>query len=257
VTLFDSESGAGPARCRLLVAYDGTEFHGFAAQPSVRTVEGELTKALARILRHEPENLTCAGRTDAGVHAWGQVVSFDAIPGLEPDRLRDAVNGQLAPEVVVRDAELVAPDFDARRSARWRHYRYTVVNRPAPDPFLARFAWWVGAPLDLHALHLGADPFVGEHDFAAFCRRGPEGSTTLRRVFESRWKDLGEGVLQYEIRGNAFCWQMVRSIVGTLVDVGTGKRRPGELTAILRAKDRAHAGSLAPPQGLCLWEVAY
>lgn len=259
MTLFDSarEQPTSPARCKLVVAYDGTGFHGFARQPSVRTVEGELSGALARVVRTEPENLTCAGRTDAGVHAWGQVVSFDAPPGVEPAKVRDAVNGQLAPEVVVREASVVASDFDARRSAQFRVYRYSIVNRTAPDPFLARYAWWVGTPLDLHALHLGADPFVGDHDFAAFCRRGPEGSTTVRRVFESRWKDLGDGVLQYEIRGNAFCWQMVRSIVGTLVDVGTGKRRPGELTAVLRSRDRARAGSLAPPHGLCLWEVGY
>ncbi len=259
MTLFDAtpEPPIRRTRCTLVLAYEGTEFHGFAAQPSVRTVEGELTQALGRILRAAPANLACAGRTDAGVHAWGQVVSFDADMEVETERLRDAVNGMLAPEVVVRDAELVDPDFDARRSARWRHYRYTIVNRPAPDPFLARYAWWVAAPLDLHALHLAADPFVGEHDFAAFCRRGSEGSRSVRRVLESRWKDLGDGVLQYEIRANAFCWQMVRSIVGTLVEAGTGKRRPGEITSILRSKDRAHAGAVAPPHGLCLWEVGY
>ena len=132
-----------------------------------------------------------------------------------------------------------------------------MLNRPVTDPFLARYAWWVPAALDVRALRLGADPFVGEHDFASFCRQGPEGSTTTRRVLESRWHDLGEGVLRYDIRATAFCWQMVRSIVGTLVEVGTGKKRPGELMGILRAKNRSQAGSLAPPEGLCLWEVGY
>src|SRR5919106_1790290 len=146
---------------------------------------------------------------------------------------------------------------DARRSACWRAYRYAIVNRPVPDPFLARYAWWVPTPLDLDALRLGADPFVGEHDFAAFCRKGPEGSTTTRRVYESRWHDLGGGVLRYDVRAAAFCWQMVRAIVGTLVDVGTGKKRPGDLMAILRSRDRADAGQLAPPHGLCLWQVGY
>jgi tRNA pseudouridine38-40 synthase len=248
-------------RVKLVVAYDGTDFHGWADQRGVRTVEGVLGHALERFLRRPPENLVCAGRTDAGVHAWGQVVSFDADAdagaGVDPSRLQAAVNGALAPEVVVREAELVEPGFDARRSARWRAYRYTIVNRRVPDPFLARYAWWVPAPLEIDALRLGADPFVGEHDFAAFCRKGPEGTSTTRRVFESRWHDQGGGILAYEIRATAFCWQMVRAIVGTLVDVGTGKKRPGDLMAILRAKDRAHAGRLAPPEGLCLWQVGY
>jgi tRNA pseudouridine38-40 synthase len=242
---------------KLVVAYDGTDFHGWADQRDVRTVEGELTGVLERVLRRPPENLTCAGRTDAGVHAWGQVVSFDADANIDPVRVQSAVNGALAPEVVVREAEVVDADFDARRAARWRNYRYTIVNRPVPDPFLARYAWWVPTPLDIRSLRLGADPFVGEHDFAAFCRQGAEGSTTTRRVLESRWDDLGNGVLRYDVRATAFCWQMVRSIVSTLVDVGTGKKRPGDLMGIIRARDRANAGQPAPPQGLCLWEVGY
>jgi tRNA pseudouridine38-40 synthase len=244
-------------RVKLVVAYDGTGFHGWADQPGVRTVEGVLTEVLERFLRRAPDNLTCAGRTDAGVHAWGQVVSFDAGNELDPVRLQAAVNGTLAPEVVVREAELVEPGFDARRSACWRAYRYAVVNRPVPDPFLARYAWWVPTPLDVRSLRLGADPFVGEHDFAAFCRQGPEGSTTSRRVLESRWHELGNGVLSYDIRAAAFCWQMVRAVVGTLVEVGAGKKRPGDLMGILRSKARANAGQPAPPQGLCLWEVGY
>jgi tRNA pseudouridine38-40 synthase len=257
VTLFEQAGEPGPARCKLVLAYDGTGFHGFAAQSDVRTVEGVLGRAIERVARHAPENFACAGRTDAGVHAWGQVVSFDAEPGLDPWRLSDAVNGMLAPEVVVRSAELVEGGFDARRSARWRTYRYTIVNRPQPDPFRARYAWWVPTPLDLPALRLGADPFVGEHDFASFCRRGPVGSSLVRRVVRSTWSVEVDGVFVYEITANAFCWQLVRSIVGTLVDVGVGKTRPGDLLAILRAQDRSRAGAVAPPHGLCLWEVGY
>jgi tRNA pseudouridine38-40 synthase len=243
----------------MVVAYDGTDFSGFApqsGQPTVRTVGGTLAHAIGKVLRHDVE-LVCAGRTDAGVHAWGQVVSFPAPPGLDPWRLQSAVNSMLGPEVVVRSCELAPPSFDARRSAQWRRYRYTVVNRPVPDPFRDRFSWWVPEPLDVRALRLGADPFVGEHDFASFCRRGPQGATTVRTVHESRWYDDGDGVLRYEIRAGAFCWQMVRSIVGTLVEVGTGKRRPGDVLGIIRAADRAAAGAIAPPRGLCLWEVGY
>jgi tRNA pseudouridine38-40 synthase len=257
VTLFDRADG--PAVVKLVLAYDGTDFSGFAAQPGqpgVRTVGGTLGHAIGKILRHDVE-LACAGRTDAGVHGWGQVVSFPSEPGLDPWRLQSAVNSMLGPEIVVREAELVGPGFDARRSAVWRHYRYTVLNRPVTDPFRDRFAWWVPEPLDLRALRLAADPFVGVHDFASFCRKGPEGTSTERRVLLSRWVDEGDGALRYEIRANAFCWQMVRAIVGTLVEVGMGRRVPGGMLTALRARDRSAAGQLAPPRGLCLWEVGY
>jgi tRNA pseudouridine38-40 synthase len=263
VTLFDagtpaSASRASTGRARLVVAYDGTDFHGFAVQQSVRTVGGLLSDALATVLRVSPEDLhlACAGRTDTGVHAWGQVVSIDVPHDCDLRRLARAVNRITAPEVVVRRAESAAPDFDARRSARWRSYRYTIVNRPEPDPFLARYAWWVAEPLDLSILRLAADPFVGEHDFAAFCRQAQRG-TTVRRVLDSRWQAGEDGTLRYEIRARAFCWQMVRSVVGLLVEAGTGRRRPGDVLAVLRSRDRANAGQLAPALGLCLWAVGY
>ncbi len=266
MTLFDASRAARPspepAQVRLVVAYDGTDFSGFAAQPGqpgVRTVGGVLADALGKVLRHEVQ-LSCAGRTDAGVHAWGQVVGFPSAPGdlpTDPRRVQTAVSSMLGPEVVVRAAELVAPSFDARHAAEWRLYRYTILNRPVPDPFRDRFTWWVPEPLDLRALRLAADPFVGSHDFTSFCRKGPPGSSTVRNVTHSRWIDEGDGVLRYEIRANAFCWQMVRSIVGTLVEVGSGRRKPGDMLGILRARDRDAAGQLAPPRGLCLWEVGY
>jgi tRNA pseudouridine38-40 synthase len=269
MTLFDAAASAastetrsadvGPAKVKMVVAYDGTDFNGFApqrGQSGIRTVGGVLGQALGKVLRHEVD-LTCAGRTDAGVHAWGQVVSFPSEPGLDEWRLQSAVNSMLGPEVVVRACETVAPAFDARRDAQWRRYRYTILNRRVPDPFRDRFVWSVGDHLDLSALRLAADPFVGEHDFSAFCRKGPEGSSLTRRVYESRWVDEGDGALRYEIRANAFCWQMVRAIVGTLVEVGLGRRRPGEMLATLRSGDRNTAGQMAPSRGLCLWEVGY
>ena len=238
------------------MAYDGTDFHGFAAQPNVRTVAGVLNQALEKVLRR-PVEVTCAGRTDAGVHAHGQVVSLDGDPATDTVRVGHALNGMLGPEVVVRSVEVVDAAFDARFDARWRSYRYTVLNRPEPDPFLARYAWWMPGTLAFPSMEAAADPFVGTHDFASFCRAGPAGSTTEREIYESRWEDLGDGLYRYDITGKAFCWQMVRSLVGTMVDVGLGKRRAGEMTAILRAKDRAVAGQVAPPHGLCLWEVGY
>jgi len=254
---------ASPGRLRLLVAYDGTNFHGFAAQRDTRTVEGVLASALEKVLRAPIEdlNLACAGRTDAGVHAWGQVVSVDAPRDADPRAVRRSLNRMLGPEVVARSVTWMPGNFDARHSARWRTYRYTIVNAPAPDPFLARFAWWVPERIDLAQLRLAADPFVGEHDFAAFCRKGPPGSSTVRRVHASRWLEatIAErtDVLVYEVTASAFCWQMVRAMVGTIVEAGAGRRRPGDLLRVLRSGDRAEAGRLAPPEGLCLWAVGY
>jgi tRNA pseudouridine38-40 synthase len=219
-------------------------------------VQGVLTGALETVLQCNI-TLACAGRTDAGVHAWGQVVSCEASAAWDPASVARSVNSLLGPEIVVRAAELVDAPFDARYSSKWRAYRYTIVNRAVPDPFLTRTAWWVPEPLDLRLLRLGTDPFLGEHDFGSFCRKGPAGSTTSRRVLDAGWSPEGDGVLRFEIRATAFCWQMVRSIVGTLVDVGVGKIRPGHILRILRARDRNAAGTMAPPQGLCLWEVGY
>ncbi|MEI8336872.1 MAG: tRNA pseudouridine(38-40) synthase TruA [Actinomycetes bacterium] len=241
---------------RMTVAYDGTDFHGFAQQRDQRTVAGEISGALSKVLRAEI-TLACAGRTDAGVHAWGQVVSFGAPDGTDPAMLVERLNRMLGSEIAVRDASIAPAGFDARHSARARTYRYTVLNRSTPDPSMARSAWWVPEPIDLHALQLAATPFIGEHDFASFCRKGPEGSTTVRRVLESEWSDLGGGVLRYQVKATAFCWQMVRALVGTQVEAGRGKRKAGEILSILRAKDRAAAGQLAPPHGLSLWRVDY
>jgi tRNA pseudouridine38-40 synthase len=267
VTLFDdtTETPAAPdgplVRVRMTVAYDGTGFHGFAPNPGVPTVGGTLRDALQKVLR-TPVELICAGRTDTGVHAWGQVVSFDApTERFDPLTLQRAVNRLCGPAVVVRDVRSAAEDFDARRSAVGRTYRYTIVNRPVPDPFLAGTAWHVDEPLDIDLLRLGCDPLVGEHDFSAFCRRpklrdGTEASL-VRTVRRAAWTELGEGVLRFEIEANAFCHQMIRSLVGTLADVGAGRRHAGELLGVLAGRDRAAASRLAPPQGLCLWAVTY
>ncbi|HLM63005.1 MAG TPA: tRNA pseudouridine(38-40) synthase TruA [Acidimicrobiales bacterium] len=245
----------------MTVAYDGSGFHGFAPNPGVRTVGGTLRDAIERVLRTEID-LSCAGRTDAGVHAWGQVVSFDApTDRVDLPALQRAVNRQCAPAIVVRDVATGPESFDARRSATHRTYRYTVLNRPVPDPFLAHLSWHLDEPLDLDLMRLGCDPLVGEHDFSAFCRRpkhrdGSEPSL-VRRVHRAGWTDLGEGVLRFEIEANAFCHQMIRSVVGTLVDVGLGRKRAGDLLGIVAGRSRARASTLAPPQGLCLWHVGY
>ena len=266
MTLFDMpDAPAAPVgplvRVRMTVAYDGSGFHGFAPNPGVRTVGGTLREAIEKVTRSRVE-LTCAGRTDTGVHAWGQVVSFD-LPAARFDgvALARSLNRLCGPAIVVRDLADAPDDFDARRSAIGRTYRYTIVNRPVPDPFLAHVAWHVEEPLDLDLLRLGCDPLVGDHDFSAFCRKpkhrdGSEASL-VRQVRRAAWTDVGDGVLRFEIEANAFCHQMIRSLVGTLVDVGLARKHAGELLGILAGRDRSKASPLAPPHGLCLWAVAY
>jgi tRNA pseudouridine38-40 synthase len=249
-------------KAKLVVAYDGTGFRGFARNEGVRTVAGTLGDALALVLR-TPVAITGAGRTDAGVHAWGQVVSVDLPDTVDLDDLRRRLNKLCAPDVAIRRAAAVDDDFDARFSARWREYRYDVWNAPYPNPLLAARTWHVPPELDVAAMNDAAGHLLGEHDFASFCRRpkvdaGMPEPSLRRRVLAAAWSADGEEhVLRFEIRANAFCHQMVRSIVGTLVDVGTGKLGAGEIPGILAAGDRRAAGQVAPPQGLTLWEVGY
>ncbi len=243
----------------MTIAYDGTGFHGFSENLNVRTVGGELSRALATVLR-EPVNLIVAGRTDRGVHAWGQVVHFD-VSHAEPDlvSLQRHLNSMLGPAIAVRDAVMAPPEFNARRSAVSRKYRYTVLNRTVPDPFLASTTWHVEAPLDIAALRLACDPIIGEHDFASFCRvpkRIPDASL-VRLVYDARWLDLGDGLLRFDVEASSFCQQMVRALVGTMVPMGMGKQRAGEMAGILRARSRSMANRVAPARGLCLWEVVY
>ena len=174
-------------RVRLTVAYDGTGFHGFAANPGVPTVIGELSEAIATVVR-EPVQLTGAGRTDAGVHAWGQVVSGDVPEGADLADLQRRLNKLCAPAIAVRDVAWAGPDFDARFSASWRHYRYDVWNAPSPTRCWPGRAWWVPQPLACWAMQAGCDPLIGEHDFSSFCRRpkvadGEPEPSMVRRVF--------------------------------------------------------------------------
>ncbi len=240
---------------RLLLAYDGTDFHGWARQPGVRTVQGVLEEALGRLLG-EPPRLSVAGRTDAGVHALGQVASLSAPGGLDPARIQRAVNGLLAPEVVVRSARHAPAGFDARRSATAREYLYRIRTHPVADPFTARFVWHRPGPLGLNAMRAAARSLLGEHDFASFCRAAPTPATTVRTLRRLAISVNGD---QVEIRAvaDAFLHQLVRSLVGTLVDVGEGRLDAGSMHEILDARSRAAAGKVAPPQGLTLIRVVY
>ena len=239
---------------RLDLAYDGTEFHGWARQPGRRTVEGVLLDALARILRQRPQ-LSVAGRTDAGVHARGQVVSFEIGDDQDPGRIQRALNGMLAPEVVVLRASRAPEGFYARRSATAREYRYRISVAGVPDPFTARFTWHRPTSLSLGAMRSAAGQLVGEHDFASFCR-APQAGSTVRRLDRLSVAKRGD-LLDITARANSFLHQMVRSLVGTLVAAGEGKLDPAAMPDILAARDRSAAGPVAPPHGLTLERVRY
>jgi tRNA pseudouridine38-40 synthase len=218
-------------------------------------VEGVLRDALARVLGAEPA-LRVAGRTDAGVHARGQVASFATTNGLDVARLQRAVNAMLAPEVVVREARLAPPGFDARFSATAREYRYRIDTGPWPDPFASQFVWHRPGALSLPRMRLAARGLVGERDFAAFCRRPPDGASTVRRLERLAVVRSGDRV-EIAARADGFLQQMVRSLVGTLVAIGDGSRDPGELPGVLASRDRARAAPIAPPAGLTLERVIY
>ena len=242
---------------RLDLAYDGTGFRGWAAQrdPAIRTIEGTLSDALGSVLG-ERVKLSVAGRTDAGVHARGQVASFRTGPTPDLSRLRDSINSLLGPEIVASGVRFAPEGFDARFSATARQYRYVIRVGEVPDPFAARFEWFRPADLALGRMRSAARDLVGEHDFTSFCRHPGKGKPTVRRV-ERVAIVGGSERLEISMRANAFLHQMVRSLVGMLVAVGEGRRDPGEVAEVLEARDRSRAAQPAPPHGLTLERVVY
>ena len=245
---------------RLDLAYRGTGFRGFAENAGVRTVAGELRRALDRVLG-ECGGLTVAGRTDAGVHAVGQVVSIrTSSPRLETgvERLAASLNRLLQPDVVVTAAVFEPDSFDARHSALGRAYEYRIRNAALPDPRYADLEWHIAAPLDVDAMNAAAAHFVGEHDFSSFCRRpkGRPDASLVRTVTAARWHADGE-IRRFEIEANAFCHQMVRALVGQCVAVGKGDRYAHDVLDVLAATSRNAAAPIAPSHGLTLVAVRY
>ncbi len=224
------------------------------AEPGQRTVEGVLSDALARVLGGAPK-LSVAGRTDAGVHARGQVASFAADDDVDLERVQRSMNGMLAPEVVAWDVRRAPEGFNARFSATAREYRYRIDTEPWPDPFEARFVWHRPGALALAPMREAARTLLGEHDFASFCRR-PQSGGTVRRLDRLSIARVGDRV-EISARANAFLHQMVRALVGTLVAVGDGRLDPGDVREILGARDRARTPPMAPAHGLTLERVIY
>jgi tRNA pseudouridine38-40 synthase len=242
---------------RLDLAYDGTGFHGWAAQPGLRTVQGELSSALATALRVPSVEVVCAGRTDAGVHARGQVVHVDMEDPPAPDSLVRRLNGILPPDVRVRRAAAVPAYFDARFGALWRRYAYRIADRPAAlDPLVRSHVLAWPRPLDEEAMNAASAVLVGRHDFASFCKQR-EGATTIRTLEELSWARDGSGVLVGTVRADAFCHSMVRSLVGCLIAIGEGRRPAAWAGEILRAETRSPSVAVVHAHGLTLEEVAY
>lgn len=239
---------------RLDLAYDGTGFRGYARQRGVRTVQEELESALSTYLK-APVATSVAGRTDAGVHARHQVVSFEHEGAIDLARLPRAVSGIVGPEVSVLDVSEAPDGFNARYSATWRRYRYRIDMRRSPDPLVRHFVWHVGRDLAVETMEEVAAEFVGHHDFTSFCR-SVEGKSNVRRVTELALA-LEEGRLDVWMQANAFCHQMVRSIVGYLYDVGRGFSDGGAVREVIAGGDRSAVATVAPAHGLTLWEVGY
>lgn len=241
---------------RLVVEYDGSELHGWQRQTGVPTVQQHLEEALAKLLQHETP-VAGASRTDAGVHARGQVASFRTEKPIPLHGIRRGLNSLLPEAISIRDAAEVPEDFHPRFSATGKHYRYTILARPDRSPRWRHRAWHHSEPLNLHAMHDASRALLGEHDFAAFRAAGCTAKTTMRRVDSITFTRLHPDLLEVDIRGNAFLRMMVRILVGTLTEVGTGRRPASQVAEILASKDRTQAGKTAPPHGLELICVHY
>jgi tRNA pseudouridine38-40 synthase len=237
-------------RVKLTIEYDGTGFRGWAAQPGLRTVEGELRGALGAVATSY-DGLAVAGRTDTGVHALANVASADVNGGPPLERIADALNAALPDDLAVIDAEEVSPDFHARHSARSRSYRYRIWRRRAPSPFEQRRAWWYPRPLDEERLADAADLLLGEHDFRAFTPTETQHRIFTRNVSSAQWHRRGDA-LEFEITADSFLRHMVRTLVGTMVEMPIER-----IAELLEGQPRSEAGSTAPPHGLYLERVGY
>jgi tRNA pseudouridine38-40 synthase len=240
---------------RLDIEYDGSGFRGWARQPGLRTVQGELETALATVLR-EPVELTVAGRTDTGVHARGQVTSFDT-PAEVPADLARSLNALGPNDIGVTAATIVADGFDARRHARSRTYRYRLLARRTPNPFEQGRALWWPHKIDRAALDACATSLPGTHDFTAFTPTQTDHVRFTRDILSASWLEESEHILTFEITADAFMRNMVRALVGTQLEAASGRRTAASFAQLLHGAPRTAAGDTAPPHGLYLWSVSY
>lgn len=246
---------------KLLIQYDGTDFHGWQVQENDRTIQGELERVIGT-LEDAPVNVVGSGRTDAGVHAEGQVANVIVNRPFTPEKLRAAINGNLWRDIRIMNVEKAADDFHARFSATGKTYIYRVVNAPVMSPFWRRFAHHEPKPLDLARMTDAARLFQGKHDWTAFSSAQADGENRVRTITEfslqSKWDDRAKGtIIEFHISANGFLRYMVRSIMGTIMELGRGARDSDTIQAAIIGGDRDLAGKTAPPHGLTLFKVDY
>jgi tRNA pseudouridine38-40 synthase len=242
-------------RYRAIVEYDGTEFCGWQLQPNGPTLQAAIEDALLR-LAGQPVRVFASGRTDSGVHALGQVISFNLEREIGLRKLHRALNALTPESITIRSVDIAAADFDPRRMARRRAYVYRIWNDPYPSPFWRRFAWHVARPLDMDAMQRAANDLLGEHDFEALRAASCDSASSIRLVYLSEWKRDGQ-LLSYHIEASSFLRHMVRTIVGELVEIGLGVRAVDDIPRLLATGDRIQAAATAPPLGLSLTRVDY
>jgi tRNA pseudouridine38-40 synthase len=243
-------------RIKCIISYDGTGFSGYQVQPGKRTVQSELEKALEKLNKGTSIRVSASGRTDAGVHARGQVIHFDTMLEIEPARWQIALNSLMPSDIAVNSVELARPDFHARFDAVGKEYRYFLLLAKHRDPFQRNYAYQFPYELNFEAMKEAATQLLGTHDFTSFCSAKTEVEDRVRTLQEIEFSEEN-GLLEFRFVGNGFLYNMVRILVGTLLEVGTERRAAGSMHQLLEARDRTQAGKTAPGHGLFLWKVFY
>lgn len=241
---------------KLTIEYDGTNYFGWQIQPKGETIQGVIEERLKKITS-EHVHLIGAGRTDSGVHALGQVANFKTNSNIDIFSLKRALNSLLPEDIVIKKVEEVDLGFNARKHAKTKVYEYRILNRETPSVFLRRFTWHIPYKLNLGEIKKATEILIGEHDFSSFRSSGSTAKNSIRKIFRAEWKRSRDGLVLFEIEANGFLKQMVRSIVGTLIEVGRGKIDVETFKKILESKDRRKAGPTAPANALILKEVKY
>jgi tRNA pseudouridine38-40 synthase len=245
-----------PRNISLLLEYDGSRYHGWQRQRGQVSIQEVLENSLQR-LTGEEVRLIGSGRTDAGVHALGQVANFHTLSRIPLKAFREGLNSMLPWDIAVLQAEEAPPEFHARKAARHKTYEYRILNRPVRSPLHHHYGWFLSANLNLEAMGSAAELLPGKHDFSAFRASGSGNLNPVRQVFSARWQTHPGGWLRFSVSATGFLRGMVRSLVGTMVEIGKGKAAPELLAELLRSGDRRLTGPTAPPQGLYLVEVVY
>jgi tRNA pseudouridine38-40 synthase len=241
---------------KIIIEYDGTNYLGWQVQPKGSTIQGVLEEKL-KILTGEPVRLFGSGRTDSGVHAYGQVAHFRTRSRMDNQTMQRALNSLLPPDILIHRLEEVDEDFHARKHSKSKVYEYRILNRDLRPVFHREYVWYISQKLKFNEMKKATQSLIGEHDFAAFRSVGTPTRTAVRKVIRAEWKRDRKGLIRFEIEANGFLKQMVRAIVGTLVEIGKGKLNSAEFGKIMESKDRRRAGPTAPAKGLFLKEVKY